>query len=199
MIAGIVKKLILTSFLFIDLIQPSKSADLQNINNGYSLLSLSKISNSKNLSNFSKISFNSFWKDSNDKNLLDKFFEPLIADNTEKQREIVIKSDQQSEINGVVYATGNVLVEYLGKILKADNLIYDKTIKKISAQGNIGLVIGDQIFKSSKLEYSFSDERGYLLDVKGSVKTNTLIEDLSSKFSSLDSNRIESLLELRKK
>ena len=199
MIQGIVKKLILTSFLFIDFIQPLKSSDIQNFNNSSSILNFSKISNNKNFSNYSNQLLNSFWKNSNDKNLLDKYFEPLIADINEKPREIVIQSDQQSEDNGVIYATGNVLVEYLGKILKADNLIYDKTIKKISAQGNIALVIGDQIFKSSKLEYSFIDKRGYLLDVKGSVDSNTLIEDLSSNFSSLDSNRIESLLELKKK
>ena len=192
MIAGIVKKLILTSFLFIDFIQPSKSADFHNNNNRFSSLNFSKISNSKNLSNYSNLLLNSFWKKSIDKNLLDKYFEPLIADIdiNEKGREIIIQSDQQSEDNGIVYATGNVLVEHLGKILKADNLIYDKKIKKISAQGNIALVIGDQIFKSSKLEYSFIDKRGYLLDVKGSVNSNTLIEDLSSNFSSLDSNMI---------
>ena len=125
MIQGIVKKLILTSFLFIDLIQLSKSDELHNINNGGSRLNLSKISNSKNLSNYSNLSINSFQKNSIYKNSIYKHSEPEIANNTEKQREIVIQSDQQSEISGVIYAKGNVLVEYLGKILKADNLIYD--------------------------------------------------------------------------
>ena len=199
MIPGIVKKLILTSFLFIDFIHPSKSADQYNINDGASILSWSEISKGENLSNNSNISIKNLRKIFIDKNLVDKNTKSLIATNTEKQREIVIQSDQQSEINGVVYAKGNVLVEYRGKILKADNLIYDKTTKKISAQGNIALVINDQVFKSTKLEYSFIDERGYLLDVKGSVNTNTLIEDLSSNFTALDSNRIESLLELKKK
>ncbi|MBO8231279.1 hypothetical protein CU311_01275 [Prochlorococcus marinus str. MU1402] len=199
MIPRIVKKLIFTSFLFIDFIEPSKSTDLQNLDIGPYSLNLSNSSNIKNFSDYTNLSIKNFRKNSNDKNVLDKHSELLIADNTEKQREIVIQSEQQSEINGVVFATGNVLVEYLGKFLKADNLIYDKTIKKISAKGNITLVIGDQIFKSSKLEYSFIEERGYLLDVKGSVDTNILIEDLSSNFSSLDSNRIESLLELKKK
>ena len=199
MIPGIVKKLILTSFLFIDFIHPSKSADQYKINDGDSILSWSEISKGENLSNNSDISIKNLRKIFIDKNLVDKNTKSLIATNTEKQREIVIQSDQQSEINDVVYAKGNVLVEYRGKILKADNLIYDKTTKKISAQGNIALVINDQVFKSTKLEYSFIDERGYLLDVKGSFNTNTLIEDLSSNFAALDSNRIESLLELKKK
>ena len=198
MIPGIVKKLILTSFLFLDFIQPSKSADLQKINNKASKLNFSKILNSKNLSKNSYQSLNNFHKISFDKKKLDKNSELFIAYIPEKQKEIVIQSDQQSEINGIVYAKGNVLVEYLGKILKADNLIYDKSIKKIEAQGNILLVIGNQIFKSSKLEYSFIDEKGYLLDVNGSINTGTLISDLSSNFSLSDSNEIEKLLQLKK-
>jgi len=61
------------------------------------------------------------------------------------------------------------------------------------------LVSGDQLFKVSQLEYSFISEKGYLLDVKGSINTNNLIDDLSSNFSLLDSNKIENLLEFTKK
>jgi len=61
------------------------------------------------------------------------------------------------------------------------------------------LVLGDQLFKVSQLEYSFISEKGYLLDVKGSINTNNLIDDLSSNFSLLDSNKIENLLEFKKK
>jgi len=61
------------------------------------------------------------------------------------------------------------------------------------------LVLGDQLFKVSQLEYSFISEKGFLLDVKGSINTNNLIDDLSSNFSLLDSNKIENLLELKKK
>ena len=73
-------------------------------------------------------------------------------------------------------------MRYKGKILKADNLIYDKLNKKISAQGNIVLILGEQLFKLSQLEYSFISEKGYLLDVKGSINTNNLMDDLSSNF-----------------
>ena len=117
----------------------------------------------------------------------------------EKQQELIIQSDKQSEINDVIYAEGNVSVSYRGKLLKADTLIYDKLNKKISAKGNISLELGDQFFKVSQLEYSFISEKGYLLDVKGSINTNTLMDDLSSNFSLSDSKKIESLLELKKK
>ena len=59
--------------------------------------------------------------------------------------------------------------------------------------------LGDQFFKVAQLEYSFITKKGYLLDVEGSINTSTLIEDLSSNFSLLDSKKIENLLEVKKK
>ena len=61
------------------------------------------------------------------------------------------------------------------------------------------MIWGGQIFKVSKLEYSFITEKGYLLNVKGSINTNNFNNDLSSNFSILDSNKIESLLKFQKK
>ena len=101
------------------------------------------------------LTFNDFQDNPHYKKYYDKNSEPLVADIGENQGEIVIQSDQQSELNGVISAEGNVVVEYQGKILKADNLIYDKSNKKISANGNIVLIMGDKIFKSSEIEYRF--------------------------------------------
>ena len=61
------------------------------------------------------------------------------------------------------------------------------------------MILGDQLFKVSQLEYSFLSEKGFLLDVKGIINTNNLIDDLSSNFSLFDSNKIENLLEFKKK
>jgi hypothetical protein len=116
-----------------------------------------------------------------------------------KSQELIIQSDKQSEINDVIYAEGNVSVAYRGKLLKADTLIYDKLNKEISAKGNISLQLGDQFFKVEQLEYSFISEKGYLLNVEGSINTNTLMDDLSSNFSIADSLEIENLLKLKKK
>ena len=90
-------------------------------------------------------------------------------------------------------------MSYQGKHLQADNLTYDKLNKEISAKGNVLLIFGDQFFKVSELEYSFISDQGFLIDVQGSISTNTLIDDLSSNFSVSDSNKIESLLKLEKK
>ena len=202
MILGIAKKLIYSSFLFINFIHPSKSAEFKDIiksdYNGTTKLSWSELTNRKTLFNNSNLPFSRFHDVYIDKKLLKKYSESLIAVNSEKQSEIIIQSDQQSEVDGVIYAEGNVIVESQGKILKADNLIYNKTLKTIRAKGNILLVLGEQIFESSELEYSFLDEKGYLKDVKGLVNANNLIDDLSSNFNSSDFNTIESSLEFKK-
>ena len=199
MIVSSSEKLITSTFLCINFIQPSLSADFLKINNiknnATSKPSWSEINITK-----SNLSFNDTFRVlSDEKKILNKYSNLLIANTVENQKEIVIQSDRQSEVNDVIYADGNVIVEYRGKVFKADSLIYDKKIGKISAKGNIALIVQDQIFKSSELEYSFSNEKGYLLDVKGSINTSNLMDDLSSNFKYSDSNEIESLLRFNKK
>ena len=199
MISGLSKKVIFFSLLFINFIQPSKSAELlkinKNTNNQNTKFLWSNTFIEKILSSNSK----SFSHKNSLVNLLKKNFDSFFVAKAEKQQELIIQSDKQSEINNVIYAEGNVSVSFKGKLLRADNLIYDKSNKKINARGNIVLILGDQLFKVSQLEYSFLSEKGFLLDVKGSINTNNLIDDLSSNFSLLDSNKIENLLEFKKK
>jgi hypothetical protein len=199
LISGISKKVIFLSFLFINFFQPSNSTDLakvnKNINNQNTKLNLTDSSNKEFSSSFSIIS--DVYTDY--VNLLQKNLDPFLLAKAEKQQELIIQSDKQSEINDVIYAEGNVQVSYRGKFLKADTLIYDKLNKKISAKGNISLELGNQFFKVAQLEYSFISEKGYLLDVKGSINTNALIDDLSSNFSVLDSSKVENLFEFKKK
>jgi len=199
LISGIQKKVISISFLFINFIQPSKSVELveinKNINNQTNELIRLKILSEETLPRFSKISNNEtpFVK------LFHKHLDLFLVAKAETQQEVIIQADKQSEINDVIYAEGNVSVSYRGKFLKADTLIYDKLNKKISAKGNISLVLGAQFFKVEQLEYSFLNEKGYLLDVEGSINTNKLMDDLSSNFSLLDSEKLDSLTDLKKK
>ncbi len=203
MILGISNKVIFYSLFFINILQPSKSAEysqfIEIINNRNTELSSSKIINEENLSNSLKTSYkNDFDKNvANEKSLKENLDSHLIA-NSENQRELIIQSDKQSEINDVIYAEGNVSFSYRGKLLRADNLIYDKLNKKINATGNIALVLGDQLFRVAQLEYSFISEKGYLLDVNGNINTNNLLDDLLSNFDLSDSEKLESLIELKK-
>ena len=193
---GISKKLIFISFLFTNFIQSINPADLQKNNKADENLFFHQSNLFKsNHKNSSGLLLNNNSK----KITLEKNSGLFLAAISENQNELIIQSDKQSEINNVLFAEGNVSVSYKGKLLRADNLIYDKLNKKISAKGNIELLFVDQFFKASHLEYSFVSEKGYLLDVQGSINTNTLMDDLSSNFSLSDSNKIENLLDFKKK
>tara|TARA_B100000242_G_scaffold2034_1_gene1219 strand:+ start:60 stop:2057 length:1998 start_codon:yes stop_codon:yes gene_type:complete len=198
---GKTKKILFSLFLLINFFQQVKSADSYKINKrDYRLLfqsDLKKELNHDQLANF--LINKDFENITRTNNLLKNNPKLLLAELNQKQEEIIIQSEKQSEVNGVISAEGNVTVSYKGKLLKADTLIYDKLNKKISAIGNIFLVSGDQIFQLSKLEYSFISEKGYLLDVKGSINTNTLMDDLSTSFSTSDFNKVEKLLDFKKK
>ena len=203
MISGISKKAIFLFFLFINFLQPSKSAELskinKNANNRNLKLTLASLSSVEISSTFYKNIQSDDYSDDVHVNFLNKKNESLFVVKAENQHELIIQSDKQSEINDVIYAEGNVIVSYRGKLLKADNLIYDKLNKKIEAKGNITFILGDQIFKVSQLEYSFISEKGYLLDVKAVINSNTLIDDIASNFSLSDSKKLESLIDFKKK
>ena len=198
--SGISKRLIFFSFLFINFIQPGKTSEITKINKGINDIvfqrSSASIFNNKNSSNSP---VNLKWeKLFNEKKFLDKSSEPLLTNLSKKEDELVIQSDKQSEMDNVIYAEGNVSLSYKGKLLKADNVIYDKLNKKISAEGNVTLVFGKQILKMSQLEYNFKDETGYLVDVKGSINSSTLVTDISKDFNNLDTQKLESFLNLQK-
>ncbi len=199
---GLSKKVIFVSFLFINFIPPGQTAEF---------LKIKKSHNQINTLSWSKISKKQFFQSSpnlvldksslvpTNKKTLNKNENELLADKTDIQRELIIQSDKQSEIDDVIYAEGDVSVSFRGNILKADNITYQKVNKKITASGNIALLYGKQIFRASRLEYDFTSEKGYLLEVKGFINTNTLMNDLSSNFNLSDAKKLDSLVDLKKK
>ena len=122
----------------------------------------------------------------------------LSANSLDIKNELEIQSDIQSEDNNILKAEGNVLVLYRGNILKTDSLIYDKTQKTIIAKGNITLIIGEQLFKMNRFQYDFNNEKGYLYEVKGLIKTDNLFDDLFSNIKTSDIKNIEILKEIKK-
>jgi len=204
LISGISKKVIFLSFLFINFLQPSKSAEFSKINKHINNRNITPTSsNASNLSissnSHNNIPFNNLLDKTDSVKFLKKKKDLLVLAKAENQQELIIQSDKQSEVNEVIYAEGNVSVSYKGKLLKADNLIYDKLNKRIEAKGNITLILGDQIFKVSQLEYNFISEKGYLLDVEGVINTYTLIDDIAANFSLSDYKKLETIIDFKKK
>ena len=112
---------------------------------------------------------------------------------TDKSKGLEIQSDEQYQENNVIYAEGNVLVTFKGNTLNADRIIYDKLNEKFDAFGNIKLIIGKQIFLAEQIRYNFKSEKGKLLQVKGLIKTENLIENIN--INSSDPTEISSNLE----
>ena len=129
------------------------------------------------------------------KNLLvsdisEKYFslnsENIIADNPRANidekvyaadNELFIESKVQSEKDKILYAEGNVIVNYKNNILKADSLVYNKKTKLATAEGNIQLKIGNQIFEAEKVEYDFSKNKGNFKNIKGLINFKSIISD----------------------
>ena len=189
------QKLIFSFFLFFTSIPPINSSEFQKINQNENnqIFKLSRSEISKNKYQVQKAK-QSFHKKFSNNNLIS-----VQSDLGKKKAELIIHSDKQSEINNIIYAEGNVSASYRGKVLSADKIIFDKSQKKISAEGNITLAFGDQIFKISQLEYNFKNEKGYLLDVKGSINTDKLITDISKNFSQPDIHKLNYLLNFQRK
>jgi len=186
--------------LFVNFVPALKSADFSiiNKNNNNRKIQFTRLG-SFYLGNSSNSNNNFFINETDYVIFLKKKIDSLLLAKAENQQEFIIESDKQSQISDVIYAEGNVSASFRGKLLKADKLTYDKLNKKIEAEGNITFILGDQIFRVSQLDYSFISEKGYLLDVKGVINSNTLIEDISSNFSLSDSKKLEDLIDLNKK
>ena len=122
----------------------------------------------------------------------------FLASSNDIKNELEIQSEIQSEQNNILDAKGNVVVFYKNDILKSDTLIYDKTNKILSAKGNVTLNIGEQLFKMVSFQYDFKNNKGYLLDVKGFVKTDNLIDDLFSDLETSNIKNTEILEEIKK-
>ena len=104
--------------MLINFTQLTKSVEIQKINNinnnGSINFNRSNSLDRLNLFNLLDLTYNDFQDSPFYKKRFDKYSESLIADIGENQGEIVIQSDQQSELNGVISAEGNVVVEYQG-------------------------------------------------------------------------------------
>ena len=155
MLSGISKKVIFTYLLFINFIQLTKSAELQKIKeneNNQSAIPSLPIVQSNSFENYIKLLYdNNYETTFSNKKFLRKNSSLTLADNRVNNKELIIQSDKQFEINDVIYAEGNVSVSYRGKLLITDTLIYDKLNKNLIAEGDISLVFGKQMFKMKKL------------------------------------------------
>ena len=103
MIVRTSKKVIFTTLLFINFIQPSNSADNHKINKIKNLFTKSSyLQTSYNPVSTNLSSKTIFKTNLVDKKFLNRYSDPFFAESRNKQKEIIIQSDQQSDINNVI-------------------------------------------------------------------------------------------------
>ena len=121
-----------------------------------------------------------------EKNYFSLNSENIIAENRRENidekvyagdNELFIESRVQSEKDKILYAEGDVIVNYKNIILKADSLVYNKKTKIATAEGNIQLKINNQIFEAEKVEYDFSKNKGNFKNIKGLINLKSIISD----------------------
>ncbi|MDA9692003.1 DUF3769 domain-containing protein [Prochlorococcus sp. AH-736-N03] len=137
------------------------------------------------------------------------FSDSKIEENFELTKEIALKgilnqnsqleieSDKQFQQESVLYAEGNVIANYKGNTLKADFLVYDKSKGIVEAEGDVLLVLGDQVFRAEKINFDFRNNKGSFTKVKGLIKTKNLLENLN--LTSKDSDRNSLVIQKIKK
>ncbi len=173
---------------------------LVNLFNPLTISSFSKIQNTesleiKNPNNDNKLYLNHKTYESSFSDYEENFFNnsKLVKNNSlSKVSQLEIQSNTQYQENNVIYAEGNVLVNFKGNIIKADSLVYDRVNETFEALGNIKINIGSQVFRAEKIKYDFKSQKGLFLKVKGLVKTKSFIDNLDLK--SYNSNEISSIL-----
>ena len=61
----------------------------------------------------------------------------------------------------------------------------------MEAEGDVFLVLGDQVFRAEKINFDFKNNQGSFTKVKGLIKTKNLLENLD--FTSYDSDNVPKL------
>ncbi len=116
-----------------------------------------------------------------------------LDSNLNLKSQLKIQSDKQYQQESVLFAEGNVIAYYKGNILKADVLIYDKSKGVVEAEGNVSLILGDQLFNAEKINFDFQNNQGSFIKVKGLIKTKNLLKNLD--LTSYDSDQIQSVVQ----
>ena len=131
-------------------------------------------------------------------NNVDSQIDNLDVSSNKLVNELIIESKVQSEKDNVLNAYGEVIVKYKGNILKADSLLFNKKTKFAKAQGNIQLIVNNQIFQAEEVEYDFIKKKGYFKNVKGLINFESIISDFDLNSNSIYENLLLNIPDIKK-
>jgi len=83
--------------------------------------------------------------------------------------EVDIKADSLTyeQEYGVITASGNITLDWLGKVLQADNIEVTIPAKKLKADGNVSIKESSNTIFADSVEYSMEEEAGTISNSKG--------------------------------
>ena len=93
----------------------------------------------------------------------------IFSASTLSAYEVDIKADSLTyeQDSGVITASGNIELDWLGKILKADNIEVTIPSKKIKADGNVSILESSNTIFADSVNYSMEEESGEISNSKG--------------------------------
>ena len=112
--------------------------------------------------------------------------------------ELLIESKIQSEKDNILFADGDVVVQFKDNILRADTLRYNKKNKLAKAEGNVRLKINNQIFQADMVQYDFVKRKGNFRNVKGLINSESIISDFDFRSNSLSKNLLSTIQTIKK-
>ncbi len=83
--------------------------------------------------------------------------------------EVEMKADTVTyqQESGLVTASGNVQLDWLGKVLKADNIEIKVQVKQLDAQGNVSIAESSNTIFTDKIRYDMDKQQGEMTNTFG--------------------------------
>ena len=192
-----IQKIIFICITFLSILIPTGDAYSSNLVKNLNIKQKNKLSPQKKLPD-SKIYRDQFLTNLENTNS-DKIPNKKIDKNVKTSvNELLIESKIQSEKDNILYADGDVVVQFKNNILKADTLRYNKKNKLAKAEGNVQLKINNQIFQADMVQYDFVNRKGNFKNVKGLINSESIISDFDFRSNSFYEN-LFSTIEIIKK
>ncbi|HVB32828.1 MAG TPA: LPS assembly protein LptD [Patescibacteria group bacterium] len=82
-----------------------------------------------------------------------------------------IQADRQRKAGSLYYASGDVVARYQAMTLRADQVEYDASTRRITASGHVRFDYRNQTVEASSGWYDLASGRGSFQDIRGTIRT----------------------------
>ena len=104
-------------------------------------------------------------------------FKPSIPIEEVKTVEVIADRQEYDQKQGMIIATGNVVMRFAQSVITSDHLEIDLTKRLVVAEDNVVLRRGEQVLRGSKFEYHLVADRGVVYNAGGEIYQPSLNRD----------------------